>query len=125
VDASARAKRITSHRHLVVWQKAMDLAVEVYRVSESFPKEERYRLTSQITRAASSVPANIAEGHARSTARDFAHFVTIAKGSLMETETFVMLAIRLGYLTDDVAAPALRLIIEISKMLTRLRSRLT
>ncbi|HEX8241881.1 MAG TPA: four helix bundle protein [Longimicrobium sp.] len=107
-----------------MWHKAMDLTVEVYRLSERFPSDERYRLISQITRAAASIPANIAEGHARSSARDFAHFVSIAKGSLMETETFLMLALRLGYLTNEAAAPALRLVTEISKMLTRLRSRL-
>ena len=102
----------------------MDLAVEVYRISKRFPKDETYRLTAQITRAAASVPANIAEGHARSTARDFAHFVSIAKGSLMETETFLMLSLRLEYVGPEVTRPALALITEISKMLTSLRSRL-
>ena len=102
----------------------MDLAVEVYRLAKRFPKDETYRLTAQITRAAASVPANIAEGHARSTARDFAHFISVAKGSLMETETFLMLALRLGYLEPDMAGPALALVTEISKMLTSLRTRL-
>ena len=102
----------------------MDLAVEVYRVSKRFPKDETYRLTSQATRAAASVPANIAGGHARSTARDFAHFVSIAKGSLMETETFLMLSLRLGYVDQDAARPALALVTEISKMLMSLRARL-
>ncbi len=60
----------------------MDLAVEVYRLSKRFPKDETYRLTSRVTRAVASVPANIAEGHARSTARDYANFLAIAKGSL-------------------------------------------
>jgi four helix bundle protein len=124
VEARPSTRRIESHRDLVVWQKAMDLAVEVYRISKHFPKEETYRLTSQVTRAVASVPANIAEGHARSTAKDFANFLSIAKGSLMETETFLMLAVRLGYLQDDVAQPALALITEVSKMLTSLRSRL-
>lgn len=117
-------KRIGSHRDLTVWQKSMDLVVEVYRLSSYFPKSETYRLTSQLTRAAASVPANIAEGHARSTARDYGHFLSIAKGSLMETETFLMLAVRLGYLQEESSAPALRLVTEISKMLTSLRSRL-
>ena len=116
--------KITSHRELVVWQKAMDLVVQVYRLSSRFPADERYRLTSQITRAAAAVPANIAEGHARSTAKDYAHFLSIAKGSLMETETFLMLAIRLGYLPEEAAAETLELITEVSKMLTRLRARL-
>jgi len=103
----------------------MDLAVEVYRLSKTFPKDETYRLTAQITRAVASVPANIAEGHARSSARDFAHFVAIAKGSLMETETFLMLAVRLGYVREEAARPVLELVTEISKMLTSLRTRLS
>jgi len=118
------ATRIGSHRDLVVWQKAMDLAVEVYRLSKAFPKDEAFRLTSQVTRAVASVPANIAEGHARSTARDYAQFLSISKGSLMETETYLMLAVRLGYLTRESASPALGLVTEISKMLTSLRARL-
>lgn len=117
--------KIDSHRDLVVWQKAMDLAVQVYQLSSRFPSYESYRLNAQLTRAVASVPANIAEGHARATARDYANFLAIAKGSLMETETFLMLAVRLGYLTDSQAAPALSLVTEISKMLTVLRSRLT
>ena len=116
--------KITSHRDLVVWQRAMDLVVEVYRLSARFPGDERFRLTSQITRAAASVPANIAEGHARSTAKEYSRFLAIAKGSLMETETFLMLAIRLGYLGEPQAAPALAMVTQISKMLTRLRARL-
>ena len=89
------SNKIQSHRDLVVWQKAMDMSVQVYKLTEFFPKTEVYRLTSQITRSAVSVPANIAEGHARSTKKDYANFLAIAKGSLIETETFVMLAIRL------------------------------
>ncbi|HYW08622.1 MAG TPA: four helix bundle protein [Longimicrobium sp.] len=115
---------IESHRDLVVWGKAMDLAVEVYRLSRWFPRDEIYRLTSQITRAAASVPANIAEGHARSSTREYAHFLSIAKGSLMETETFLMLSVRLEYLSPEAATPALRMVTEISKMLTALRRRL-
>ncbi len=79
---------VQSHRDLKVWRKAMDLAVEIYRLTARFPRSETYRLVAQITRAAASVPANIAEGHARATRRDFANFVAIAKGSLMEAETF-------------------------------------
>jgi len=118
-------ERIESHRDLVVWQKAMDLAVNVYNLCSSFPSDERFRLTSQITRAASSVPANIAEGHARASRRDYAHFLAIAKGSLMETETFLTLAVRLQYLSNGQAAEAQRLITEISKMITAIRRKLT
>ncbi len=70
------------------------------------------------------VPAKIAEGHARSTARDYAQFLSISKGSLMETETYLMLAVRLGYLARQTASPGPGLVTEISKMLTSLRSRL-
>jgi four helix bundle protein len=115
--------KIQSHRDLIVWQKAMEMVVQVYQLANHFPKTETYRLTNQMTRAAASVPANIAEGHARGTARDYANFLAIAKGSLMETETFLMLAIRLNYLPQTQAEPTLSLITEISKMLTVLRTR--
>lgn len=116
--------RITSHRDLIVWQKAMELAELSYRLAAKFPSSETYRLVSQFTRAAASVPANIAEGHARGSRKDYANFLAIAKGSLMETETFHVLALRLKYLTQEQARPALSVITEISKMLTSLRSRL-
>jgi four helix bundle protein len=115
---------IESHRDLIVWQKAMDLAEQVYRLTAFFPRTETYGLASQLTRAAASVPANIAEGHSRGTRKDYAAFLAIAKGSLMESETFVMLATRLRYISENDAAPVLSLITEISKMLTALRGRL-
>jgi four helix bundle protein len=89
-----------------------------------FPDDERFRLTSQVTRAAISVPANIAAGNARSARTEYARFISISKGSLMETETYVMLSMRLGYVSDENARPILDLITEISKMLTALRARL-
>jgi four helix bundle protein len=113
-----------SHRELTVWQKAMDVAVQVYHLTERFPRSELYRLTSQVTRAAASVPANIAEGNGRASRRDYAHFLSIAKGSLNETETFLFLAMRLGYLREHETAPTLALITEVGKMLTVLRGRL-
>jgi len=116
--------KVESHRGLVVWQKAMDLAVESYRLTSKFPASETYRLVSQITRAAASVPANIAEGNARATKRDYANFLAIARGSLMETETLLMLAIRLQFVSQKETEHALSLVTEVSKMLTALRSRL-
>jgi len=116
--------KVDSHRDLIVWQKGMDLTVEVYRLASMFPGTETYRLTSQVTRSAASVPANIAEGHARSTRRDYANFLAIAKGSLMETETFLTLAIRLGFVSQDQAQMAMGLITEISKMITTIRMKL-
>ena len=115
---------IGSHRELIVWQKAMDLVVDVYSLSDRFPRREDYRLTAQLTRAIASVPANIAEGNARSSAKEYAHFISISKGSLMEAETFLFLAVRLGYISAEDARPVLDLIIEVSKMLTALRRRL-
>ena len=102
----------------------MDMTVAIYQISEKFPRTETYRLVAQITRSASSVPVNIAEGNARPSRRDYAHFIGVAKGSLMETETFLMLSTRPGYTTQAEAHPTLDLITEISKMLTVLRLRL-
>jgi four helix bundle protein len=109
---------------MIVWQKAMDMAVEVYRLTSRFPATETYRLTAQMTRAAASVPANIAEGHARGARKDYSHFLAIAKGSLMETETFLMLSVRLGYVKQEEAAKTLEIITEISKMITAIRIKL-
>jgi four helix bundle protein len=114
---------VQSHRDLIVWNKAMDLVVEVYRVSASFPAAERWRLIDQLSRAVVSVPANIAEGQGRGTSKDFAQFLAIARGSLNETETYLMLAMRLGYLTTHQAEPVLALLTEVSKMLAGLRAK--
>ena len=84
------------YRDLEVWRLAMDLVEGVYRISRDFPKAEEYRLTSQLLRAAVSVPANIAEGNARSSRKDYARFVSISRGSLAETETLLVLARRIG-----------------------------
>ena len=113
--------KVRSHRDLLVWQKAMGLVDRVYDLAESFPAREGYGLTSQITRAIVSVPANIAEGQGRSTAKDFANFLAIARGSLMETETLLTVAVRRGFVSDVDTAPAFKQITEVSKMLTSLR----
>ena len=94
------------------------------RVTKAFPADERFRLITQATRAAVSVPANIAEGHARETRRDYAQFVSVAKGSLMELETYVMISERLGYSGQTDTAAVLDRIAELSRMLTALRRRL-
>jgi four helix bundle protein len=89
--------KIRNYRDLAVWQKGMDIALAVYKITKGFPDDERFGLTSQLRRAAVSVPANIAEGHARSTTKDYLRFVSIAIGSLAETATFIELAGRLNY----------------------------
>jgi four helix bundle protein len=116
---------IRSYRDLIVWQKAMDLVVEIYRLTDRFPRTEQYGLVSQMTRAAVSVPANIAEGSGRGgSRREYEHFLGIARGSLMEVETLLELATRLHYLNGNDAASAAALIDEVSRMLSSLRSRL-
>lgn len=115
---------IESHRDLIVWQKAMQLATMAYGLAKIIPKTEEFRLTSQLLRAAASVPANIAEGHSRGTRKDYAHFVSIARGSLAETETFLLLAVSVGLLTTEDTQAAIELCTEVSKMLTSLLNRL-
>ena len=88
-------------RKIEVWQLADDLAVAVYEATKAFPKEEVYGITSQIRRAATSVAANIVEGSSRESAKDYAHFLQIARGSLAETQYFLHLARRLGYLRPE------------------------
>ena len=93
--------RIKSHRDLFVWQRAMDLVVNVYRLTDGFPKTEVYALTSQIRRAVTSIPANIAEGQGRRLPKEFLYFLGNARGSLWELDTHLEAAARLGYLTAE------------------------
>lgn len=86
-----------THRDLAVWQRGLDFVERIYEVSRFFPGEERYGLTSQIRRAAVSIPSNIAEGAARRNTKEFIQFLYVALGSLAEVETQVMIAIRLNY----------------------------
>ncbi len=90
--------KVKSYTELLVWQKAVDLVVAVYEMTARFPKEEVYGLTSQMRRAAVSIPSNIAEGQGRHTTREFLHFLSIAHGSLQEMETQTFIAERLKYL---------------------------
>jgi four helix bundle protein len=85
------------HRNLMAWQKAMDFAVEIYRITKSFPNEELYGLTSQLRRAGISGPSNIAEGAAGRTRQQFSNYLSNAIGSLNEMDTQLELALRLGY----------------------------
>ncbi len=90
----ATEPRIKSYRDLRVWQEAMALAEQSYRATRGFPKEEMFGLTSQIRRAAASIPANIAEGHGRENTQSFIQYLRIAQGSLKELETHLLLASR-------------------------------
>lgn len=93
-----------NYKNIVAWQKADDLVVAVYAATQTFPKEEVYSLTSQIRRAAYSVPTNIAEGSARNSRKDFLHFLYMARGSAAEVAYFIHLSSRLGYLQEGVHA---------------------
>jgi len=115
---------IQSYRDLVVWQKAMDLVVDCYRVSTRFPDSERYGLTSQLQRAAVSIPANIAEGRARGHLKEFINHLGIACGSQAELETHLEIAFRLKYLDADAQSKLNQRLAEIGRMLTALRASL-
>ena len=111
---------MNNYKNLVVWQKAMDLVLEVYRISKSFPSSERYSLTDQLRRAVVSIPSNIAEGCSRRTGKEFAQFLYVARGSNAEVETQLEIACRLGYLQYSDAQIAFDLCAEIGKMSAKL-----
>jgi len=115
---------VQSYRQLKVWQAAMDLAEECYRVTRIFPKAEIFGLTSQIRRAAVSIPANIAEGQGRQYTKEFLNHLGMARGSLMELETHLMLGQRVGLIDSTALAPILSATDEISRMLSGLRKAL-
>ena len=112
------------YRELTVWQKSIDLAVMVYETVKSLPKEELYSLSDQIRRAAISIPSNIAEGNQRNTTKDYIRFLSIARGSLGELETQLILCERLKYLQKDQTETLLSQCTEVSKMLNGLIQRL-
>ena len=92
---------VQNYRQLIVWQKALELVKFIYNLTNKFPKEEMYGLTSQVRRAAVSIPSNIAEGQGRDSTKEFLHHLSIAYGSLMEVETQLLIAESLNYLNED------------------------
>ena len=111
---------LSSYRELIVWRKSMDLTVKIYRLTRQFPAEERYGITSQMRRAAASIPANIAEGQARRSTGEFLQSLGVARGSLAELETFLILSARLDMITQEDSERLLSDCIEINKMLNAL-----
>ncbi|HEY1422754.1 MAG TPA: four helix bundle protein [Candidatus Acidoferrum sp.] len=109
-----------TYRDLQVWQKAMDLVENCYQVSRSLPKDELFGLTSQIRRAAVSVPANIAEGFGRWHRKEYVHHLRMAAGSVTELETHLLIAGRLRYLQSDAVQYLLKATDEIGRMLNGL-----
>lgn len=110
---------------LKIWERGLDLAQVIYAMTKKLPKEELYGLVSQMRRAAVSIPSNIAEGSQRTTDRDFANFVLIARGSLAELQTQLLLCRKLGYVADEEAKKILVSIDELSRMLHSFHSKLT
>lgn len=113
------------YSELVVWQKAMDLVTDIYKITAVFPSEERFGLSSQIRRAAVSIPSNIAEGHGRKSTASYLNFLAIAFGSLMELETQIQIAVRLDYIYEEKAIALLAQTDEIGKMLSGLKRSLS
>jgi len=111
---------VRSYRELVVWQKAMDFVEQVYRATRSFPREEQYGITSQLRRAAVSIPSNIAEGQGRQTTGEFRQFLGLDRGSLLETETQSLLSERLNYLEHETANRLLEQASEVGRILNGL-----
>ncbi|HKB42385.1 MAG TPA: four helix bundle protein [Gemmataceae bacterium] len=115
---------IRDFKDLIVWQKAIIFAKEVYRLTRTFPGDERFGLTTQVRRAAVSVSSNIAEGHTRQ-GQEFRHFLSIARASLAEAESQLLLAVELGYLKPDDLVPVHNLTREIRLMSIALANKLS
>lgn len=111
---------VRTYRELIAWQRAMDFVAEVYRVTRGFPKEEQYGITSQLRRAAVSIPSNIAEGQGRQTTGEFRQFLGHARGSLLETETQILLSERLEYLDHQTSNCLLEQASEVGRILNGL-----
>ena len=110
--------------NLLIWKRSHQLTLDIYKVSQSFPKEELFGLTSQIRRAASSVPTNIAEGSGRNSNKDFAHFLQIAIGSASEVEYELLLAHDLQYINKDEYERLINEMVAIRKMIIKYRAEL-
>ena len=111
---------VRNYKDLLVWQKAIELVTVVYAATKDFPSEEMYGLKSQLRRAAVSVPSNIAEGQGRASTGEFRQFLGNAKGSLLEVETQLIIAQHLGIMRSETAAPLMKTLAEVLRMLNGL-----
>ena len=112
--------KMESYKELIVWQKAMDLVEEIYRLVKLLPKEEQYALSDQLRRAAVSIPSNIAEGYGRSQGREYVRFLNIARGSKNEVETQLLICVRLGYVPEGKINQAMQMCDEVGKILNKI-----
>ena len=115
---------VQSYRDLIVWQRAMDVAAATYQLTRDYPRDEMFGLTSQSRRAASSIPANIAEGYGRASRQAYINFLRIAQGSLKDLETHLLLAERVGIARAGSIQPLLEQSEEIGRMLKALIGKL-
>ena len=113
-----------SYKDLLVWQKGIELAKIVYRLTRNYPTEEKFGLVAQMRRAAVSIPSNLAEGQARHTTGEFVQFISHAEGSAAELDTQLILSLELEFCHETDAEPAFRLVAELRKMLNVLRRKL-
>jgi four helix bundle protein len=111
---------VKNYSELIAWQKAMDLVATIYMVSKQFPNEEIYGLTSQVRRAAVSVPSNIAEGQGRRSTKEFLHHLSIAHGSLREVETQILIAERLSYIKHTEVTQLIELAGDVGRLINGL-----
>jgi len=125
LSAAPPKKKIESYQDLLVWQKSMDLVAASYKVALKLPPTEQFGLSSQIRRAACSVPANIAEGFGRWHAKEFVRFLLIANGSVKELETHLLIGKRIGLLSQKDIEASAQMCGEISKMIFALRDKLS
>lgn len=116
--------KLKSYKDLLVWQRAVDISVEVYAISAAFPKEEVFGLTNQIRRASNSISLNIAEGYSRNSTKAYLNFLNIAQGSLFELESGIILAERLQFVKSESLIKLFNLITEESKMLRSLMNKI-
>lgn len=117
-------KKILCYKDLILWQKSMELALMVYRTTQDFPKDEQYGLTVQLRKASVSIPSNIAEGHARYSTAEFRKHLSIARGSLAELETQLIISRELGYVKPDRFYEIMNIHGEIGKMIPALIGKL-
>jgi four helix bundle protein len=117
-------KKTQSYKDLIVWQKSIDLAKIIYRLTAKFPAEERFGIVAQMRRASISIPSNIAEGQARHTTGEFVQSISHAEGSVAELDTQLILSVELKFCESAAAAPGFELAGEVRRMLNALRRRL-
>ena len=116
---------VKSYKDLLIWQKGIDIVINLYQLVEDFPKEEVYALSSQLKRASVSIPSNIAEGYGRNSTQSYIHFVSISRGSLFELETQLIIAKKLNFVKNEsLLSELMNQITEESKMINSFLSKL-